>query len=135
MTTLKLREVRTGSGTSTDGSTKIALATFDIATGGPGGTALVNCSIFVTARCSGHATDDTAAGEWIGGCFKVVAGTLSQVSTSTHAIAMLKDTGGAPNSDFDVTIPANVITYYVTGVVGKTIDWFGGMEIYVNQPT
>jgi len=134
MTTLKLREVRTGSGQTTDGSTQIPLATYNITTGGPGNTALTNCSIFITARCSGFNTGgSTAAGEWIGGCFKVVGGTLSQVSTSTHAIAMIKDTGGAPNSDFSVA--GNIITYFVTGVVGQTIDWFGGMEIFVSQPT
>jgi hypothetical protein len=46
---------------------------------------------------------------------------------------MRKDTGGAPNSDFSVA--GTVITYYVTGVVANTIDWFGGMEIFINQPT
>ena len=133
MALLKLREVRTGTNTTTDAGTEQPLATLNITTAGPGGTPIDNCSIFVTARCSGFNTaGGTAAGEWVGAEFKVVSGTLSQVGTTNHAIAMIKDTGGAPNSDFTVT--GNVITYFVTGVAATTIDWFGGMEIFIFQP-
>lgn len=134
MVTLKIREVKTGTNTTTDAGTQQALATFDVSTAGPGGTALNNCSIFVTARCSGFDTaGGNAAGEWVGAEFKVKTGTLSQVGTTNHAIAMIKDTGGAPNSDFSVA--GSVITYFVTGVAATTIDWFGGMEIFIYQPT
>jgi hypothetical protein len=134
MATLKIREVITGTNTTTDGGTAKTIATFDVSTAGPGGTPLLNCSIFITARCSGYnSVDNTAAGEWIGGCFKVVNGTLSQVGSTNHAITMIKDTGGAPNSDLSNAL--SQIIYFVTGVAGKTIDWFGGMEVFVYQPT
>lgn len=133
MALLKIREVKTGTNTTTDAGTPQPLATFDTATAGPGGTPLNNCSIFITARCSGFNTaGGTAAGEWVAAEFKVVSGTLSQVSTTNHAVAMIKDTGGAPNSDFSVA--TTVITYFVTGVAATTIDWFGGMEIFIFQP-
>ena len=134
MVTLKIREVRTGSVITTDGVTAQVIASFNTATGGPNGTPLENCSIFITARCSGFCdTDNTAAGEWIGACFKVTDGTLQQVGGTNHAIAMIKDTGGAPNSDCGNALSS--IIYFVTGVAGKTIEWFGGMEIYICQPT
>ncbi len=133
MALLKLRDVRTGTGITTDAGTQIAIATFDVSTAGPGGTALTNASIFITARCSGfETTGGTAAGEWIGAAFKVVSSALTQVGSANHAITMIKDTGGAPNSDFSVA--GSVITYYVTGVAATTINWFGGMEVFINQP-
>lgn len=134
MATLKLRESKAGTGQTTDAVTPIALATFDVSTGGPGGTALNNYSIFITAKCSGStASGATAAGEFIGGCFKINSGTLSQVSTSDQAVPMIQDTGGTPASDFSVS--GNVITYFVTGVAATTIDWLGAMDILVYQPT
>jgi hypothetical protein len=134
MATQKVRESRAGTGQTTDATTHVALATFDVSTGGPGGVALNNCSIFITARCSGStASGATAAGEFIGGCFKVNSGTLSQVGATDQAVPMIQDTGGTPVSDFSVS--GNVITYYVTGVAATTINWFGAMDIVVYQPT
>lgn len=133
MAIVKLREVRTGSGNTTDAVTPVNLATFSITTGGPGGTALDECSIFVTARCSGFvATGGNAAGEWVGAAFKVVGGVLSQVGAIDRAIPMIKDTGGTPTSDF--TVAGNSINFYVTGVAATTINWFGEMEVFVNRP-
>ena len=134
MATQKVRESRAGTGQTTDAVTQIALATFDVSTGAPGGVALNNCSIFITARCTGStASGANGLGEFVGACFKINSGTLSQVGSTTHAIAMIKDTGGAPNSDFSVS--GNVITYFVTGVAATTINWFGTMDIVVYQPT
>ncbi len=133
MAIVKISEKRAGVGTTTDASTQIALATFDTSTAGPGGVALDNCSIFITGSCTGFNTGGgTGAGEFLGAEFKIVSGTLTQVSTSTHAIAMIKDTGGAPNSEFSVA--GSIITYYVTGVAATTIDWFGQIDILVYQP-
>jgi len=128
-----LREIKDGYGTTTDAGTQIALATFNVSTGGPGGTALDNCSIFITARCVGFCTTGaTAGGEFIGGQFKVTSGTLAQVGVSSHAITMIKDTGGSPTSDFSVA--GSTITYYVTGVAATTIDWFGLMDVFIYRP-
>lgn len=128
-----VREIKDGYAISTDATTHAVMATFDISTGGPGGVALNNCTIFVTARCALYdLADGQGGGELIGGVFKVVSGTLSQIGTTTTIDAMTKDTGGAPNCAFEV--PANVLTFYGTGVAATTVFWFGTMDITVIQP-
>ena len=132
-TTLKLRDLRSGTTTTTDAVTQTPLCTFDTSTAGPGGTALNNCSIFITARCSLYdAADGQAGGEMIGAVFKVASTVMSKVGATTTIDAMTKDTGGAPNCDFSTS--GTVITFYVTGVAATTIAWFGTMDIVVNQP-
>jgi Tfp pilus assembly protein PilW len=39
---------------TTDGTTQVASVTFDISTGGPGGVALNNCSIFINGTATGY---------------------------------------------------------------------------------
>lgn len=129
-----IREVKDGYTTTTDAVTQTPLVTFDTSTAGPNGTALNNCSIFIVARCSLYdAADGQAGGEMIGGVFKVVSTVMSKVGATTAIDAMTKDTGGAPNCDFSTS--GTVITFYVTGVAATTINWFGYMDITINQPT
>lgn len=136
MATLKIRESKSGIVTTTDAATQMALVNFDVSTGGPGGTALDNCTIFITARASGYVTGaGTGVGEFDAAAFKVVAGTLSQIGATAHTINPIKDTGGSPAGDFSVSlVSATTITYYVQGVAATTIDWYGNMDIFIYKP-
>jgi len=134
MVLIKFRESKSGTTTTTDAVTQQPLATFNTATAGPNGTALDNCSIFITARAAGYVTaGGTGVGEFDAAAFKVVSGTLSQIGATAHTIPTIKDTGGSPQGDFSVS--GTTITYFVTGVAATTIEWFGNMDILIYQPT
>lgn len=134
MATQTIREIKNGTGITTDNTTHISLATFDISTGGPGGVALNNCSIFIYGRNVGmDTTNNQVAGEMIAGQFKVVSGTLSKVGSTAQVTAMIDDLPANPGADFSTS--GTVITMYVTGVTGRTIQWYGTMDIVVYQPT
>lgn len=129
-----IREIKDGYAITTDAATVTPLATYDISTAGPGGTALNNCTIFVVARCALYDLADGQGGaEMIGAVFKVVSGTLSRIGSPTTIDGMTKDTGGAPNCDLPIP-SGTVITFSATGVAATTIYWFGSMEIHVIQP-
>ena len=128
-----LYEIKNGTAQTTDGTTQTPVATYDISTGAPGGTALNNCTVLISARIAGYdTTNNVAAGELIAGCFKVVSGTLSQVGTTSTIINMLDDMTSNPNTGFSVS--GTVITHWVTGVNAKTVQWYGRIEITVYQP-
>lgn len=133
MATQTLYEVRDGTAQSTDAVTNVPTVTFDVSTGGPGGTALTNCVLFIQGDSEGFSTTNTAAGGRVSALFKVVGGTLSKVGNTAVNVTMIKDTGGAPANDFSVS--GNVITFYVNGVAGVTINWFCKMYITIYQPT
>lgn len=133
MATLKLRDSKAGTSTTTDAATQVPIVTFDIATGGPGGTALDNCTIFVIGRLAGYVTSGgTGVGTFDAAAFKVVSGTLSQIGASAHTVPPIKDTGGSPAGDYSVS--GTVITYYATGVAATTIEWYGNMDIFIYRP-
>lgn len=133
MAILKINEKKAGTATTTDAATQQAVATFDVSTAGPNGTALDECSIFIVGKCTGFVpAAGTSVGAFDGAQFKVVAGTLSQVGASAHTIPPIKDTGGSPAADFSVA--GSVITYFVTGVAATTIDWVGTIDILVYRP-
>lgn len=134
MATVTSYEVVDGFATTTDGTTQVALCTFDVSTGGPGGSALTNCALYIEGRMAGFdTTSNTAGGEHIGGTFKVVAGTLSQVSTTDHINgAMIEDMPGTPSSGFSVS--GSTITLFVIGATAETVKWFGRMFIVIHQP-
>lgn len=134
MATVTLYEIRDGVATTTDATTHGSMATFNISTGGPGGTALNNCAIFIVGDCAGYdTTNNTAGGEQVAALFKVVSGTLTQVASTDHITAMIDDITTAPNSDFEIT-GGNTISYYATGAAGETIQWFGRLSITIYQP-
>lgn len=129
-----IREIKDGYAITTDAVTATPIATFDISTGGPGGVALNNCAIFITARCALYdLADGQGGGEMIGAVFKVVSGTLSKIGATTTIDGMTKDTGGAPNCDLPAP-SGTVITFSATGVAATTLYWFGVMDITVIQP-
>lgn len=132
MASREIFEVKNGTA-QTVGATNGIPVSFDISTGAPGGSALNNCAILAYANTTGFdVTSNAAAGERIAGVFKVVSGTLTQVSTTTHVIAMIDDVPGAPNTDF--TVVGNVINVQVGGTSGETIDWFSRLELCIYQP-
>lgn len=132
MATQTFYEIRDGYVQTTDGTTQMAVATFDVSTGGPGGTALTDCSIFVQGDTTGFSTSATAAGGRSSALFKVTSGTLAKVGATVTNVAMIKDTGGGPNDDFSVS--GSTITYYVVGVNAVTINWFGRLFMTIYQP-
>lgn len=134
MATVTGYEVVDGFATTTDGTTQVPLCTFNVSTGGPGGTALTNCAMYVEGRMAGFdTTSNTAGGEHINGTFKVVAGTLSQSGSTDHINGgMIEDMPGTPSSGFSVS--GSTITMYVIGSTGETSKWFGRMFIVIHQP-
>lgn len=125
--------IKDGYATTTDGATQVPMTTFNVSTGAPGGTALDNCTIFINGNAAGfNTTNNTAGGERVAALFKVVSGTLSQISTTVHVTAMIDDIAGTPNTDFSVS--GSVITYYAIGVPTETIEWLGKIEIHIYQP-
>lgn len=132
MATQTFYEVKDGLAQTTDGATQVPIVTFDVTTGGPGGTALTDCSIFIQGDASGFSTTATAAGGRVSALFKVTSGTLSQVGATNNTVPVIKDTGGAPQNGFSTS--GSVITYYVLGANGVTINWFGKMYMTIYQP-
>ena len=131
MALIKLRESKAGTGTTTS-TTLVPIVTFDIATGGPGGTALDNCTIFVVGRLAGYVTaGGTGVGTFDAAAFKVVSGTLTFIG-SAQTVPPIKDTGGSPSGDLNAS--GTVITYSAAGVAATTIEWYGNMEITVYRP-
>lgn len=125
-------EIKTGT-TQTVGATNSTAVSFDISTGAPGGVALNNCTILAYANSTGFdTTSNDAGGERIAGVFKVVSGTLTQVGTTSHVIAMIDDIPGAPNTDFVVS--GSVINVQMQGTSGETIEWFSRLELCIYQP-
>lgn len=131
MATQTFYEIRDGYVQTTD-ATPTAIVTFDVTTGGPGGTALTDCSIFIQGDVAGFSTSATAAGGRSSALFKVTSGTLAKVGATVTNVAMIKDTGGGPNDDFSAS--GSTITYSVTGVNAVTINWFGRMFMTIYQP-
>lgn len=129
----QLWHIKDGYCTTTDSATAVAISTFDISTGAPGGGALNNCSIFIEGRTSGfNTTASTGGGESIAGVFKVVSGTLSQVGTTTHVTGMIDDMTGTPNTGFSIS--GTVITHWAEGGAAQTVEWFGRMFLTIYQP-
>ena len=135
MATVTSYEVVDGFTTTTDGTTQVPLCTFNTATGGPGGTTLNNCAMYIEGRCAAYdTTTPSGGGEHIGGAFKVVTGTLTQCGSTDHINgSMIEDMPGTPATGFSVS--GTTITFFVTGTNGETIKWFGRMFIVVHQPT
>lgn len=132
MATLKLRDSKSGTGTTTSASA-VTIVTFDVTTGGPGGTALDNCTIFIVGRLAGHVpAGGTGVGTFDGAAFKVVSGTLSRIGASAQTIPPIKDTGGSPSGE--LLAVGNIINYDATGVAATTIEWYGNMDIFVHRP-
>lgn len=125
--------VEDGYATTTDGTTHVAMATFDVSVGAPGGVALNNCAIFINGNAAGYdTTSGGAAGERVAALFKVVSGVLTQVGSTIHVTSMIDDVPATPNTDFSIS--GNVITYYAVGSAGETIEWLGRIEIHIYQP-
>lgn len=135
MTTVTLYEVVDGVTTTTDAVTQTSLCTFNTATGGPGGTALDNCAMYIEGRVTAYdTTTPSGGGEHIGGAFKVVTGTLTQCGATDHINGtMIEDMPGTPATGFSVS--GTTITLFVTGSAGETIKWFGRMFVVLYQPT
>lgn len=133
MATLKLRESKAGTGTTTS-TTEVTIVSFDVTTGGPGGTALNDCTIFIVARLAGFVpAGGTGVGTFDGAAFKVVSGTLTQIGASAQTIPPIKDTGGSPAGV--LVAVGNIINYNAAGVAATTIEWYGNMDIFVYSPT
>lgn len=134
MATVELYEIKDGTAITTDSTTHVPLAVFNVSTGAPGGGALNNCSIFVRADCSGYdTTSNAAAGEHVAALFKVVAGVLTQVGATVHITSMIDDVPATPNTEFEIT-GGNTISYYAIGSTGETIQWFGRLFLTIYQP-
>jgi|SRR5579885_957501 len=121
-----------GYATTTDGATQIALVTFDTSTGAPGGTALNNCTIFINGTATGFNSGSGAgSAERVAAAFKVNAGTLAQIGSTTHVSTMLSNETPAPNTGFSVS--GTVITYWAVGSASQTINWLGRMDLHIYQ--
>lgn len=131
MALVKIREEKAGTGTTTSASA-VAIVTFDVATGGPGGTALDDCTIFVVGRLAGFVpAGGTGVGTFDAAAFKVVSGTLTLIG-SAQTVPPIKDTGGSPAGDLIAV--GTVITYNAVGVAATTIEWYGNMDIFIYRP-
>lgn len=133
MANQQLYHIKDGTCQTTDGTTQVAAVTFDISTAAPGGGAINNCSIFVNGTAVGYnaTTAAHASGERVAALFKVASGTLSQTSTTTHVTGMISDDTPTPNTGFSVS--GTVITYWITGTAGQTINWLTRIDFTIIQ--
>jgi hypothetical protein len=115
-----------------NGSAQVSAVTFDVSTSAPGGGALNNCSIFVNGTATGlNSGASKASGERVAALFKVVSGTLSQSGSTQHVTGMISDETPACNTGFSVS--GNVITYWITGSSGSTINWLARIDFTIYQ--
>lgn len=134
MANQQLYHIKDGTCQTTDGTTQVPAVTFDISTAAPGGGALNNCSIFVNGTGVGYdTTSNKAGGERVAALFKIVTGTLTQVSTTDHVTGMISDISPAPNTGFSVA--GSVITYWIVGSAGETINWLARVDFTIFQNT
>ena len=135
MANQQLYHIKDGTCQTTDGTTQVAGVTFDISTGAPGGGALNNCSIFVNGTGVGYnATNaNRASGERVAALFKVASNVLSQTSSTDHVTGMISDDTPAPNTGFSVA--GTVITYWIVGSAGQTINWLARVDFTIIQNT
>lgn len=132
MATRTLTDSRSGTANTVNGSSQVSLVTFDTSVGAPGGTALNNCAIFVTARVAGYdTTNNLSAGEMIAGQFQVSGGTLTQVGSTNTIVNAIDNTTGTPSAGFSVS--GTVITFYIVGVAAA-MTWFGKADYVIYQP-
>lgn len=127
-----ITDFKNGTANTVNNSTQVPLVTFDTSVSAPGGTALNNCTIFITAQAAGFDTTNTkSAGEMVAGVFKVVAGTLTQVGATSTIVNVIDDTTGTPSIGFSVS--GTVITFWVVGVAAA-MTWFGTADYLIYQP-
>lgn len=123
-----------GTAVTTDGTTQVAMATFNVNTAAPGGGAFNNCTIFAHGVSSGFDSGSGfGGGEHVAAVFRVVSGTLTQIGTTQHVIAMINDWSPSANTGFSVA--GSTITYWVVGSATHTINWLGRIDFTLYQPT
>lgn len=122
----------------TVGAVTATVASFDLAdaAANPDGLVSNNCGIRVEGNIQGHdSVSNDTGGKTIARGFKRIAGTVTATDAASLAIVTNTLPGQLATATFDCDFSGTVLRLRVTGVVGRTINWFGDMVIRIFDPS
>lgn len=123
----KLNVIKQGIGTTTDGTTWVALTGAVVTI--PDG-AVTRVSAWVLGRNTATGAVANAEGRQRG---KRVSGTLSLVGSLIDLVTMILGSDAALNtSDYRITVSGTTLTLEVKGVAATTIEWQGELTCEIN---